>query len=266
MAFIGAILALLLIASLIATLAGLINPKWLVNKKKPEQVMSRKQILGGGIVLCFLLFVLIGVVAINDKTSKNTPVDDPKPVATKTEEPARTVAQDDSNSVEPASSQPVAEPAQQNLGVTAEEFRQKFNAELKKADLSDLRPVAEFDIKQGEKAGTFNVMFGDALGMMGIVDKQNNLTSLVFMMGRTDEGDKVGVNLLVLSSFAARVLNPEADSKETATTLMRLIQKAMKDPTAENNTHRQVFGNIKYYALASTYTGLWVGFEPVEEK
>ncbi|WP_026471130.1 hypothetical protein [Alkanindiges illinoisensis] len=265
MAFIGAILFLFLIAVVVATIAGLINPKTLVNKKKPEQVMSRKQILGSGIALCLLLVALIGVVASDDKVKVTTAINDPSPAAAKKEEPTNLTVQNNNNPTEPASSQS-AETVQQNLGITAEEFRQKFNAELKKADLSELRPVAEFDIKQGEKAGTFNVMFGDALGMMGVVDKQNNLKSLIFMMGRTDEGEKVGLNLLLLSSFAARVLNPEVEHEKTATTLMGLIQKAMKDPTAENNTHSQVFGNTKYYSLASPYTGLWVGFEPVEKK
>lgn len=82
MAFLGTILALLFIAALVATLAGLINPKWLKNPRNSGQHFTRKQILGYGLAISLLMLVLLCVVAVNDKVKVTTAINDPKPAIT----------------------------------------------------------------------------------------------------------------------------------------------------------------------------------------
>jgi len=43
------------------------------------------------------------------------------------------------------------------------------------------------------------------------------------------------------------------------------MTKALENIEQEENTHKKVFGDVEYYALANEVTGLWVGVSPAEE-
>lgn len=235
----------LLLITFITTIASLIKPSLTQTKSRPAQ--SRKNIFFSGIFLSLLFLVLIGIFA---PEVENKEVQTASPTV--------------QNEVLPEVSEKDVQPvkADANLGMTPEQFRQRFNKQLKALDIETIRPVAEFDIKNGSVRDTFQLMFSQDVGLTGTVNKDGYLRELIFVVGGTKEYEKAMMNLLILSGIAAQVISPET---EAGNELMKLITAALKNIGQEENSHSKVFGSVEYYALANEVTGLWVGITPAEE-
>ena len=152
---------------------------------------------------------------------------------------------------------------EENIGMTPEEFRKKFNAELKKHDISFIRPLGEFDIRKGDVRDSFLVQFSDDLGMTGTVNKDGMLREVIFIMTNSNPNENPVPSMFVVTGTTSNVLSN--NSKEGTDSLVDLIKKSMEGMNDENNTHSKIIGNIKYYALASPELGLWVGVSPAKE-
>ncbi len=161
--------------------------------------------------------------------------------------------------------EPVPVKLETNLGMTPEQFRKAFNEQLKKHDISFIRPLGEFDINQGDVRDSFLVQFSDDLGMTGTVNKDGMLREVLFIMTNSNETENPVPNMLIVTATTSNILNSK-NTKDGADTLIDLIKKSMEGMENENNTHSKFIGNIKYYALASREVGLWVGFSPKDEK
>lgn len=235
----------LLLIAFIGTIVCLIKPSFIQTKFKTD--LTRTKIFFYGLTLNFVLLTLIGVFA---PEVENKEVQAAAPAARKEVQP-ETVEKE---------VQPIK--AETNLGMPPEQFRQKFNAQLKALDINTIRPVAEFDIKKGEARDTFQVMFSEDVGMTGIVNKDGFLREIIFTVGGTKEYEKAMMDLLILSGISAKVISPDTDAGNE---LVKLINKALKNIGEEKNTHKKVIGDVEYYALASEVTGLWVGILPVED-
>jgi len=150
-----------------------------------------------------------------------------------------------------------------NLGIKPEEFRKKFNAQLKNLEITTVRPVAEFDMYKGEVRDTFQVYFTDSLGLNGVVNKDGTLRELTYIVGATRDYENAMMDLLIVTGVTARVLNPNNDNAPPQ--IVELINVTLENVGKEKNVHHTIVGNNRYYAMANEAIGLWVGFAPAKE-
>ena len=150
-----------------------------------------------------------------------------------------------------------------NLGIKPEDFRKKFNAQLKNLEITSVRPVGEFDINKGKVRNTFQVHFSDSLGLNGVVNKDGYLRELTYVVGATTDYENAMMDLLIMTGVTARVLNPSNDKAPPQ--VVELINAALENVGKKDNVHHSIVGKNKYYAMASEHIGLWVGFAPAKE-
>ena len=236
---------LLLFIAFVGTIVYLIKPSLIQTKFKSD--LTRIKIFFYGLTLNFVLLALVGVFAPEVENKE-----------------AQTAAPAVQNEVQPKVAEKEVQPvkAEANLGMTPEQFRQKFNAQLKTLKIDTVRPLAEFDIETGDKRDTFQVMFSKDVGMTGIVNKDGFLREIVFIVGGTDDHENATLDMIILTGISSRIFTPEINASQD---LLDLMTQALKNMDEANNMHKKTIGNVEYYALANEATGLWVGISPVEE-
>jgi len=250
---ISIIAGLLLIAVWVATFVGLINPKWLQGKNKNSKLMTRKEI----IIACFGATVIFGIIG-----AVTSPSQEKKAEVAVPEKGAVIEA----TVVPEVSKEPLKEiKADSNLGMTPEEFRQKFNKRLNDLDVNSIRPLAEFSIKKGDVRDVFQVAFSDELNMTGTVNKDGMLREITFIVLPEKNAEKTMMEALILIGIASNTVNSNGDKEKIGKAVTDLITKALKGMDSEKNDHNQIIGDVKYYSLASQYTGLWFGMSPANE-
>lgn len=232
---------------------GLINPKWLQGKKENSKLMSRKEI-GLGTLGATVLLGIIGVVTSPSPEQKaEVPVPEKSAVVEATVVPE-------------VSKEPLKEiKADSNLGMTPEEFRQKFNKRLNDLDVNSIRPLAEFSIKNGDVRDVFQVAFSDELNMTGAVNKDGMLHEVTFIVLPKENSEKTMMEALILIGTASNTVNPNGNKEAIGKAVTDLITKALNGMDNEKNDHNQIIGDVKYYSLASKYTGLWFGISPAHD-
>lgn len=248
--------SILFFIGLIITCVFMAKPSLSQFKNRPA--LTRKKIALYGFGTCFVLFALIGVFA---PAVPSTPVNTVKPDDVSETENKKTAIK--AAPVEPiAEKVKVVQPVvvEENLGMTPEEFRKKFNAELKKHDVSFIRPLGEFDIKKGNVRDSFTVQFSTDLGITGTVNKDGMLREVLVIMTNSSEAENPVPSLFVVTGNISNILSN--NSKQGTESLVDLIKKAMEGIEKNDNSHSSVVGDVKYYALASKEIGLWVGFSP----
>ena len=234
---------------------GLINPKWLQGKKENSKLMTRKEI-GLGTLGATVLLGIIGVV-----TSPS-----PTPEAKTAESIPEKIAEPQAVVIPEVSTEPLKEiKAEANLGMTPEEFRKQFNKRLNDLDITSIRPLAEFSVKNGDVRDVFQVLFSDELSLTGTVNKDGMLRELTFIVLPKENPEKVMMDALILIGTSSNAANANGNKEQIGKAVTDLITKALNGLDNEKNDHSQVIGNVKYYSLASKYTGLWFGISPVEE-
>lgn len=232
---------LLLLIAFIGMIVFLIKPS--LTSIRSRAALSRKHILLYGLTLSFILFALVGVFApeVDNKEAQAIQNEVLPVVAEKEIQPVK---------------------AEANLGMTPEQFRQKFNAKLKDLNIDSMRPVAEFDLKTGEIRDTFQVIFSQDVGLTGVVNKDGSLRELLFIVKVTNDYRQATMDMLILTGITTQVISP---GTEAGNQVVQLMTKALENIGQEENTHKKVFGDVEYYALANEVTGLWVGVSPAEE-
>lgn len=237
--------ALVFFVASIGTLIFLIKPS--LTQFKSKAALSRGKILIYGLAVCLVSLAMVGIFA---PEVENKEVQAAAPAAESNTQP------------QAAEKEVLPVKTEANLGMTPEQFRKKFNTKLKELDIDSIRPVAEFDIKDGSVRDTFQIMFTQDVGLTGTVNKDGSLRELIFTVGGTKEYEKAMMDLLILSGITAQVISP---GTEAGNELVKLITAALKNIGKEENTHEKVIGDVEYYALASEVTGLWVGVSPAGE-
>lgn len=250
---ISVIAGLLLVVVWIGVIVGLINPKWLQGKKENSKLMTRKEIAWGGLGAT----ILLGIIGV---ATSPTPATAPESAT------AEKIAEPQAVVVPEVSKEPLKEiKAETNLGMTPEEFRQKFNKRLNDLDITIVRPLAEFNVKNGEVRDVFQVSFSDNLSLTGAVNKDGMLHDLTFIVLPGENSERAMMEALIVIGASSNVVNATSDKEKIGKTVTDLISKALKGLDKEKNDHSQIIGDVKYYSLASKYTGLWFGMTPVEE-
>ena len=169
------------------------------------------------------------------------------------------------NNIQKIAEQPIQENIP-SLNMTAEEFRKNLNAQLKKANVSYLRPIAEFDIEQGKTRDSFQVTLTKEIGIMGTINKNGEMFGITLIMANSDETGKPAVDMLLLSSMVALAVNPELDGSEAGEMIIDLTKKAVDGIDQPDNSHTKTIGSNRYFSIASRQIGLWIGVEPALAK
>lgn len=156
----------------------------------------------------------------------------------------------------------VATQQEATLGLTLDEYGNKYMAEAKAVGLGKHK-WGGVDLKKGAINDTFTMKLSDAVALMGVVDKNSELKSLTYIMGKTNEGDKEALNMLMLAGITARTLNPELPKEKTAGVVAELTNEAVdKFSKVGEAKESKVVGDVKYTVIANKVTGLWIVFSP----
>jgi len=237
--------AILFLFGLIALFVGLTKPS-IFNKVNPTN--SRGKILLWGSVANTVLLALVGVFAPKVENA-NSVKNEEKPEA-KVEQVISTKTNIESS--------PVIKEI--NLGMTPEEFRTKFNAQLKKIDIKSLRPLAEFNIENGSVRNTFQVSITDAVGMIGTVNKDGGLREINFIYGGGADTDVA--EYIILTAAAANVLSPM--DKTAPKKIVDMLKKSLEHMGTDKATQKSIIGDKEYTTIASKVTGAMVIISPKE--
>lgn len=102
--------------------------------------------------------------------------------------------------------------------------------------------------------------------MTGSVNKDGMLRGITFIVIPGKNYERAMMDTLILTGISSNVVSQANKEQETADIALNLINKALQGMENENNSHSEIIGDIKYFAAASKFTGLWFGMEPVENK
>lgn len=236
--------ALVFLVSLIAMLVGLVKPDLF---KKFNSTNSRVKILFGGIGMCLISLALVGVFAPE--------VDKKEPQKTETSaEPLANVEKEE------------VVKADENLGMTPEQFRKSFNNKLNELDVTSVRPLGEFNIKTGSVRDVFQVNFSDDISLTGGVNKDGMLHGLTFIVVPGENSERTMIETLLLTGLSANIVSKPEDVTKSKEVVIDLLEKALKNVDKEKNINQASVGNISYFSTAGKTTGLWFTIEPVENK
>ncbi|HAV2894216.1 hypothetical protein LDY25_11210 [Acinetobacter baumannii] len=229
--------ALIFIGAAIAAIVGLIKPS--LFKFKSDVVPNRWKVFGIFFLVSFVSLAFVGVFAPEVESSNNVSAEVKKDA---TEVQAATSKVDEQK--------PVADDKERNLGLTHEQFRASLNQKLKSVNISYLRPVAEFDLEKGEVNNTFNVMFTDAVGVVGTVSKSSDKVKEITILygGQTD---KDAADFLVVTGLIVQTLSPGKDTAPKE--LVPLMEKAVEN---KNETQTKVIDGKTYTVIDSDVLGL----------
>lgn len=211
---------------------------------------TARMISFGWLILGFVAFSLIALP--------------PKPGADDTipEHPASTAEPKAEKSAE-FKPEPLPAKVEANLGITPEQFRKDFNAQLKALDIESISPMAEFDIKTGVARDAFQVLFNQDIAMVGAINKDGNLREVNLLLGGTKNYEEAMRQLLILSGITTRIVS---NTPEAGEELIILIGDAMDNIEKENNSHNKIIGDVNLYTHANKETGLWVIISPNADK
>jgi len=237
---ISVLAGLFLIATLVAMLIGLINPRWISLKK--DKIYTRKQVGIYGFI-AVVVFTAIGV------STAPTPVEETE-VAAK----SSTTEKVDQTKEEPQQTTKVTP----DLKLTAEELRIKFNEKLKTVDIPNLRPLAEFSIQEGSVKNTFTENITSGVSMVGTINKDGKIDSLTVIYDNS-EPEKEGVYFLIISGTLIQIVSKNDDAPKQ---VVDVLHKAIENYDSNDSNNFKVLDGIKYSAISNRATGTWFSIEP----
>ena len=157
----------------------------------------------------------------------------------------------------------VTETADKTFGITPLEFSRRFSAEAEKVGFGEV-PYGDFETTKGAVNDTFSAMLSEAIAMNGTVDKNGELKGITFIMGKTQNGDKEGLSMVILAGLSARAISPDVPKEESAGTVMKVLEEALEGFQASGEGEAsKVVNDVKYTASASKTIGIWIVLEPV---
>ena len=237
---------------------------------------SWKQFLGSLAVLFILSLVCLVVGATSDsatefaKVSKQANSTDSVAVSKVSSEPAEDIV-----ALAEETEAVVSEPAQvakeiakvpveevSTLGITLNQFGTNFMANATELGLGDYSWDSNPKLTKGKINDSFTLMLSDAIAMNGIVAKNGELKSITYIMGKTDEGNKAAMTMLIMGGITAKSLNPDLPQEQTSEVIGELVTSAAKEfEKTGSATESKIVGSVKYTVIASKTLGLWLSFE-----
>lgn len=222
--------------------------------KNPSGKHSRMKFTGITALIWFAV-VAIGAIFVDTDTDESVTAKSSEPATVEEKQPEQIKADEPVEEV-------VTTPQEATLGLTVDEYGNKYMAEAKALGLGDFK-WGGVDLNEGAVNDTFTMKLSDAISLMGTVDKNGELKSLTYIMGKTNEGDKEAVNMLMLAGITAKTLTPELPNEQTAGVVAKLTTEAVEKFSKEGEANEtKVVGDVKYTVMANKMTGLWIIFSP----
>lgn len=249
----NSLFAILFLLSFIVLLIGLIKPAWI--KLKSRKMVA---IVTIGAALAFMVLFAVTqsdeqkaqIKAAQEKAELERTVK--APVSTKeAEQPIETKA------IEPAKETKSVEV--KNLGLSAEEFRTKFNQKLKQTDCEGIRSLSKLNIEEINGNKSFTADLTPSISMLGEVDDANKLKGLLLVIGKHQDKD-AALDYIALASIMTNVISP--NDKNALPEALDLLETAVKAPNT--GVHEKTVGNITYKIIPSDTLGLWFSIVPKE--
>lgn len=262
---------LLLIFVVVASVGSLIKPARLnLRTKRNPTGKWRGSRFALFLVLLFFLsifFMDLGASSGTSDSSSDSSSDDwevevvdnldGKPVSTEITEPQSTPKP------EPVVVGEVGKP--ETLGLTPDEFGKRFVIAVKEFGL-DKFPWSKVELTEGAVNDTFTKKIRKDLVMTGVVDKNGELKSITYILGKTDDGDQAALTMLRVGGATARVLNPDLPKEQTSKVATELLMDNVKKFESGGDTISDtvVVDGVKYGTTISDMLGLWLYFEVAE--
>ncbi|WP_286707793.1 hypothetical protein [Psychrobacter sp. UBA2514] len=241
-------------------------------KKNPNGKWSRGK-FSAAILAVWVVSIGIGIAITPDQ---NTAIDVDEVVAEVGIEPddyevkdngaieVKSQADDtlEAKEIEPFEPVYVEKSTDKTFGITPLEFSRQFSAEAKEVGFGEV-PYGDFETIKGAVNDTFSTMLSEAIAMNGTVDKNGELKGITFIMGKTQNGDREGLNMAMMAGLSARAISPDVPKEESAGTVMKVLAEALNgyEENGEGEASK-VVDDVKYTALASKTIGIWITIEP----
>jgi hypothetical protein len=249
----NSLFAVLFLLSFVVLLIGLIKPTWI-------KLKSRKMVTIVTIGAALIFMILFAVTQSDEQKAqikasqekaeleraakdKVTEQEAEKPIETKAIEPTKEV-----KSVEV-----------KNLGLSAEEFRTKFNQKLKQIDFEGIKSLSKLNIEEINGNKSFTADLTPSISMLGEVDDANNLKALLLVIGKHKDKN-AALDYIALASIMTNVISP--NDKDALPEALDLLETAVKAPNT--GVHEKTVGNITYKIIPSDTIGLWFSIVPKE--
>lgn len=137
-----------------------------------------------------------------------------------------------------------AEAAVVNLGMTADQFIQKYNYLVKSYGLSSIY-IGETKNKYGEQLNTFQYLFNPNVAIIGSSEKSSGLLREVFILA-TPKTDVEAMMTLAAYGGITMTLSPELDSAQRQALMRKLKISGDNIVELKNGNGVAVVGNVKY--------------------
>lgn len=269
-----AIIGLILLVIPVVYIYSFIKPEKfnICTDKNPSGKYSRMKFTGMTILAWFAVGVASTFFTDPEANTENVTAKNSEPTTVSKQEPKPDQVENNEKVAiaTPVKEDPVKETKKEvvetkkepTLGLTVDEYGKKYMAEVKAVGLGDYK-WGDVDLKEGAVNDTFTLKLSDAVALTGAVDKNSEIKSLTYIMGRTNEAGKEILNMVMLAGLTARTLSPELPKEKTAGVVAELTNKAVEKFTKEGEAKEsKVVGDVKYTVIANKVTGIWIVFSP----
>lgn len=135
-----------------------------------------------------------------------------------------------------------------NLGMTAEQFKSKFNNCVIQSGVDNFFLIGDIRINTGSVQDVLQYNFSESLIMQGAVDKSNGLVKEVWLFG-SPKTNIESMQLLTAYALLIGTVNPELSINERGNLLKELKLSADEIESLRTSKGTAVRGNIKYTTL-----------------
>lgn len=244
----NSLFAVLFLLSFIVLLIGLIKPTWI-------KLKSRKMVAIVTIGAALVFMILFAVTQSDEQKAQIKAAQEKGELERASEKEAEQPIE--TKAIEPAEETKSVEV--KNLGLSAEEFRTKFNQKLKQTDYAGLRSLSKLNIEEINGNKSFTADLTPSVSMLGEVDDANNLKALLLIIGKHKDKD-AALDYIMLASIMTYVISP--NDKDALPEVLGLLETAVGAPNT--GVHEKTVGNITYKIIPSDTIGLWFSIVPKE--
>lgn len=237
--------AVLVLVSFIALLIGLIKPTWikLKNRKMVSIVTS----------VAILVFMILFSLTQSDEQKAQI-----KATQEKIELEKATKVNSSEKEIKKPTEVKVTE-SPKNLGLSAKEFRIRFNQKLQQTDYKGLKALSNLNIEEIDGNKSFTADLTPSISMWGEVNGADDLTAISLVMGKHLDKN-AALDYIALSSILTSVISP--NDKEALPETIELLERAVNSPNT--GVYEKAIGNATYKIIPSDTIGLWFSIFPKE--
>lgn len=253
MEVLNSLFAVLVLLSFIILPIGLIKPTWI-------KLKSRKMV---AIVTTAGILIFTTLFALTQSDEQKAQIKAAQQKAELEQTAKDTVSEKEAEQpIETKAIEPIEEAKSvvvKNLGISAEEFKAKFNQELKRTDYKGINSLSTLKIEEINGNKSFTADLTPSISMLAELDDTDSLKTLSLVIGK-HKNKEAALDYLALASIMTHVISPnEQDALPEA---LDLLKSAVNAPNT--GVHERTVGNIKYQIIPSETIGLWFIIVPKE--